>query len=204
MVHMGCLPWGVRGSLARASTQADTSKEKWSPKAAVRGAQGERSVALGRGAPSVQLGWRDMLWEDRAGSHGGSSGSGQRPAPATVPGGQQPADAPGTSCHEGTRTDGQRAERRRRWRGPVRDGPGVHPSLCQERSGSTQPTGNSWVTWEASHPPRVFSHLSVSKLWSWAASLLAQAAVWGLPSPRDRSGAWLHPQQDACGLSNGR
>lgn len=63
LVQTGHLRRGARGSLAHASHLGRHIRE-WSLKAAVRGAQ-EKGVSLwDEGARAVQLGCRDVLWED--------------------------------------------------------------------------------------------------------------------------------------------
>lgn len=193
MVHMGCLPLGSAG-VPGSRLHPGRHVQEWSPKAAVRGAQEKGVLLWDEGARPVQLGWRDMLWEDRQVRMGAAQAAGSAPPRPPCRG------TAASRCTEyllprGTRTDGQRAGRR---------GGGV---LCVMAPVCTRTlprkvwkhTTNQKLLGDLGRPPHpppgVQPSLSLQAVVLGGFPSSAQAAVWGLPSPGTALGPGCTPSR---------
>ena len=102
--------WGAWGSLAHASHPGRYVRE-WSPKAAVPGAQEKGVLLRDEGARPVQLGWRDMPWEDRQVCTGAARAAG-RATPQPLRCGTAASRRMEHLLPQGMQTDGRWAGRR--------------------------------------------------------------------------------------------
>ena len=189
VVQTGHLCQGARGSLAHAFHLGRHVRE-WNLKAAVCGAQEKRVLLWDEGARAMQLGCRDMLWEDGQ-VFTGATWAVAGPPPGHRVEGQRPADAQNTSCHGGHgltasgQEDGVAGS-------SVSDDSGMHCTLLRK---VWKHTANQKFLGYLGMPLPPPGCLAISQS-PCSGPLSAQAAaVWGLRSPGTCLGPGCTPRE---------